>query len=93
MINQLHWFPLSARVEFKILVLVLKSKLYVAPKYLTDHIRSTLSATSLRPLRSLDWQVLLFRELRPSWPKLDPSHHWALPLEWPLFIYFLNLAV
>src|SRR6218665_1004300 len=57
MFNQLHWLPLSARIEFKIVDLVLKSKLGVAPKYFWDHIRSPLSATS-RPFRSLDWQVL-----------------------------------
>src|SRR6218665_854809 len=44
--NRLHWLPLSARIKFRILALVLKSKLGVAPKYLWDHIRSPLSATS-----------------------------------------------
>src|SRR6218665_331142 len=53
--NQLHWLPLSARIEFKLVVLVLKSKLGVAPKYLRDQIRFPLSANSHRPLRSLDW--------------------------------------
>jgi len=38
MFNQLHWLPLSARLEFKIHALVLKSKLGVASKYLRDHI-------------------------------------------------------
>src|SRR6218665_2463298 len=50
-----HWLPLSARIEFKLVVLVLKSKLGVAPKYLRDQIRFPLSANSHRPLRSLDW--------------------------------------
>ena len=54
MFNQLHWLPLSARIEFKIAALVLKSKLGVAPKYHRGHIRFPLSATSHRPLRSLD---------------------------------------
>ena len=53
MINQLHWLPLTARIQFKVLVLVLKSKLGIAPKYLRDHIRSPLSSVSHRPLRSL----------------------------------------
>jgi len=34
MINQLHWLPLSLRFQLKIVVLVAKSKLGVAPKYL-----------------------------------------------------------
>src|SRR6218665_2657256 len=59
MINQLQWLLLSAHLEFKILVLVLKSKLGVAPKYLRNYIHSTLSATSHRPLHSSDWLVLL----------------------------------
>ena len=32
MFNQLRWFPLSSRIEFKIPVLVFMSKLGVAPK-------------------------------------------------------------
>jgi len=55
MINQLHWLPLSARLEFKILVLVLKSKLSVAQKYLGDHICSTFSVTSHQLFS--DWQA------------------------------------
>ena len=54
MINQLHWHPLSARIQYKVLSLVLKSKLGLAPMYLSDLIRSPLSASSHRPLRSLD---------------------------------------
>src|SRR6218665_139810 len=54
MINQLHWLPLTDRLEFKILVLVLKSKLGVASRYLVDYIRTTFSAASHRPLRSSD---------------------------------------
>ena len=54
MVNQLHWLPLSARIQFKVLALVLKSKLGLAPKYLTDFIRPPLSASSHRPLRSWD---------------------------------------
>src|SRR6218665_113676 len=71
MINQLHWLPLSARLEFKILVLVLKSKLglaskYFAPKYLRDHICSNLSATSHQPLCSSDRQVLFVLQVRTT---------------------------
>ena len=54
MVEQLHWLPLSARIQFKIIALVLKSKLGFAPKYLRDLIRNPLSSTSLRSLRSAD---------------------------------------
>src|SRR3984885_1579378 len=54
MVEQLHWLPLSARIQFKIIALVLKSKLGFAPKYLTDLIRNPLSSTSLHSLRSAD---------------------------------------
>ena len=63
MINQLHSLPLSARIRLKILVLVLKSKLGVASKYLRDHIGSPLSATSHRPLSSLDRQILIVQRV------------------------------
>ena len=66
MFNQLCWLPLSAHIEFKILVLVLKSKLGVAPKYLWDHLCTRLSATSHRPLCSLDWQVLFVPHVRTT---------------------------
>src|SRR6218665_1403858 len=56
----------SQLVKFKILVLVLKSKLDVAPKYLMDHIHSTLSATSHRPLRSSDWHVFFVPRVRTA---------------------------
>ena len=52
--NCTPWLPLSDRIQFKVLALVLKSKLGLAPKYLRDVIRPPLSATSHRPLRSLD---------------------------------------
>ena len=66
MFNQLQWLPLSDRTEFKIIALVLKSKLGVAPKYLRDQIHSPLSATSHRPLRSLDQKVLFVPGVRTT---------------------------
>ena len=70
MINQLHWLPLTARIGFKVLILVLKSKLGIAPKYLRDHIRSPLSSVSHRPLRSLVRHTLFVPRVRPV-PSLD----------------------
>src|SRR6218665_320298 len=55
MINQLNWLPLSARLEFKILVLVLKSKLGFAPKisYGSHSLHFTFNFTSTTPLPRL----------------------------------------
>ena len=52
--------PISAHIQFKTLVLILKSKPDVAPTYLMDGIRSPLSAASHWPLRSLDRHVHTF---------------------------------
>src|SRR6218665_2038506 len=46
-------------IEYKVLFLILKAQLRVAPKYLLDSTRYTFSATSLRPLRSLNRRDLL----------------------------------
>src|SRR6218665_3673592 len=59
MTEQLHWFPLSARIHFKIIFLVYKAFLDLAPSYLCKLIIRPLSAISDRPLRSLDRNDLL----------------------------------
>jgi hypothetical protein len=64
MSEHLHWLPIFERIQFKVLALVLKSQLGLAPKYMRDLIRCPHSATSLRPLRSserLDLFVPLVR--------------------------------
>src|SRR6218665_1376705 len=53
MTEQLHWLPLSARIHFKIIFLVYKAFLGLAPSYLCKVIMRPLSAISDRPLRSL----------------------------------------
>ena len=45
MTEQLHWLPLSVRIHFKVLILMLKSQLGLAPKYLCYQILRPLSAT------------------------------------------------
>src|SRR6218665_3668742 len=47
--EHLHWLPISTRIEYKVLLIVLKAQMGVAPKYLRDVIRLPTSATSLRP--------------------------------------------
>ena len=36
--EHLHWLPISTRIEYKVLLIVLKAKMGVAPKYLSDAI-------------------------------------------------------
>ena len=50
----LHWLPITLRIRYKIVLLVSKSQLGLAPKYLSDLMRKPLSATSHRLLRSMD---------------------------------------
>ena len=69
---QLHWLPLSACIWLKILVLVVKSKLGLAPKYLRDHIRPLYLQRRIDHSALSTGKFCLFRELRPLWPKLDP---------------------
>jgi len=52
--QQLHWLSFTTRIEFVVLFLLLKSQLGCAPtcKYLCDHIRPPISASSLFRLHS-----------------------------------------
>src|SRR6218665_1504091 len=36
--EHLHWLPISTRIEYKVLLIVLKAQMGVAPKYLRDTI-------------------------------------------------------
>src|SRR6218665_3563745 len=85
--EHIHWLPISTRIEYKVLLIVLKAQMGVAPKYLRDAIRVPTSATSLRPLRSMDRRELYvprtrttmamsrsFALIAPSlWNRLPPS--------------------
>src|SRR6218665_3499797 len=62
----LHWLPISTRIEYKVLLIVLKAQMGVAPKYLRDVIRLPTSATSLRPLRSMDRRELYVPRTRTT---------------------------
>src|SRR6218665_2519783 len=77
----------SLLIEYKVLLIVLKAQMGVAPKYLRDAIRLPTSASSLRPLRFLDRRELFVPRTRttkaksrsfsvagPSlWNRLPPS--------------------
>src|SRR6218665_3868058 len=65
-ITNLHWLPLSARVHFKIIFLVYKAFLGLAPGYLCKLIMHPLSAISDRPLSSLVRNDLLVPRSRTS---------------------------
>src|SRR6218665_1369609 len=66
MTENLHWLPLSARIHFKIIFLVYKAFLGLAPSYLCKLIMHPLSAISDHPLRSLDRNDLLVPRSRMS---------------------------
>src|SRR6218665_1307946 len=66
MMEKLHWLPLSARIHFKIIFLVYKAFLGLAPSYLFKLIMRPLSAISDRPLRSLVRNELLVPRSRTS---------------------------
>jgi hypothetical protein len=92
MFHHLHWLPLTARIQLKILTLIYRSYSGYAPKYLRDLIRLPISATSLRPLRSLDRHDLLVPRARTAmaktrafafigpalWNQLSPSTRFVL---------------
>ena len=92
MFDELHWLPLRARTQFKILTLILKSQRGLAPKYLTKTLLRPHSASSHRPLRSSNRLDLLvprsrtamaqsrsFVSIGPSlWNSLSPSVHSTL---------------
>src|SRR6218665_668050 len=55
MFDELHWLPLHARLQFKILTLIFKAQRGLAPKYLVDAILRPHSASSNRSLRSFNF--------------------------------------
>src|SRR6218665_2044240 len=66
MFDHLHWLPLIARIQLKVLTLTYRSHIGQAPRYLRDLIRLPSSAISLRPLRSLDRHDLYVPRARTS---------------------------
>ena len=62
----LHWLPITLRIRYKIVLLVSKSQLGLAPKYLSDLMRKPLSATSHRLLRSMDRMDLFVPRTRTA---------------------------
>ena len=67
--EHLHWLPIFTRIECKVLLIVLKAQMGVAPKYLCDAIRLLTYASSLRPLRSLDRRELFVPRTRTTMAK------------------------
>jgi len=81
MFDHLHWLPLIALTQLKILTLIYRSQIDQSPKYFRDLIRMPSSAISLRPLRSLDRHDLC--PAREDFHDSDTSlcNHWPLALE------------
>ena len=67
MFDHLHWLPLIARIQLKVLTLIYHSHIGEAPcRYLCDLIRLPSSAISLRPPGSLDRHDLFVPRARTS---------------------------
>ena len=66
MTDVLHWLLVASRIQYKVLLLVLRTQLGLAPKYLCDLMRKPLSAVSSRPLRSADRLDLLVPRARTA---------------------------
>jgi len=70
MFDELHWLPLRARIQFKIFTLIFKAQWGLAPKYLVDVILRPHSASSNRPLRSLNQRFPNISGSGPTWEYL-----------------------
>src|SRR6218665_1617405 len=66
MFDHLHWLPLIARIQLKVLTLICRSHIDQTLKYLHYLIRLPSSAISLRLLRSLDSHDLFVPRTRTS---------------------------
>src|SRR6218665_3380832 len=66
MFDGLHWLPLRARIQLKILTLIFKAQRGLAPKYLVDVILRPNSSSFSRPLRSLNRLYLLVPHSRTT---------------------------
>ena len=66
MTDVLYWLPVASRIQYKVLLLVLRTQLGLAPKYLCDLMRKPLSAVPSRPLRSADRLDLLVPRARTA---------------------------
>jgi len=66
MFENLLWLSLTARIQLKVLILICRSYLGLAPKYLCDAIRRPTSASSLRSLRSSDRLDLFVPRVRTA---------------------------
>src|SRR6218665_4008156 len=62
----LNSLPYASRIKFKVLLLVSKSQLGLAPSYLTDFMRKPMSSPSARPLRSADRLDLFVPRVRTA---------------------------
>ena len=84
-ISGLHWLPISTRIGYNVLLIVLKAQMWVAPKYLHYAIPLPTSASSLRPLRSLK-----LRELFVPRTSRDPFPVLALPF---VIAFYFQLVI
>uniref|UniRef100_A0A8C6KRX0 Reverse transcriptase domain-containing protein n=1 Tax=Nothobranchius furzeri TaxID=105023 RepID=A0A8C6KRX0_NOTFU len=60
-LQQLHWLPVTSRIQFKILLYTFKAIHNLAPPYLSDLFHPSTSTRSLRSSSSIHLSVPLFR--------------------------------
>jgi len=74
MTQQLHWFPFTTRIEFKVLFLILKSQRSSAPTctYLCAHIRLPISVRRFPLSALLNASIFSFLVLGQLWPTPCP---------------------
>src|SRR6218665_2894178 len=96
MFDHLHWLPLIARIQLKVLTLIYRSHIGQAPTYLRDLVHRLSSAISLRPLRSLDRHDLFVSRARTSMAQTRHTslcNHWPIALEPTPFFYSIHFML
>src|SRR6218665_621226 len=84
MSHQLYWLPSPPTfIQSKVPFLVVKSQLGFAPKYLCDHIRSPVSASSLRVSALPNAMIFSCLGLGQPCPHQVLCFYWSVNLESP----------
>src|SRR6218665_2660274 len=76
--DHLHWLPLIARIQLKVLTLIYRSHIGQAPRYLRNLIRLPSSAISPRRYAHLTVMISLSRERGLLWLRHEPLQLLAL---------------
>ncbi len=89
-LKELHWLPVRARVDYKLLLLVYKALTGVAPKYLQDLLQIYVPSRQLRS--SNNGPLLKERSLVNLKSAGERSFEWVAPKLWNKLPYALRTA-